>query len=171
MRAILRDAADAVAWLTEPLPRFGERMATVLFRVPKEIPRNDDGLDRLLAAWPTALPLTLEFQDLSWRVDEVLDRLRARAVTLCATDLDENPEPPPLDRTGSFLYVRLRRTAYSDAELEMWAERVVPFLEDGADVFAFFRHDEDGTSGLRAIRFRELVAARVTPPPARMPPA
>ena len=171
MRALLRDAADAVAWLTEPLPRFGDRMATVLFRVPKEIPRNDEGLDRLLGAWPPALPLTMEFQDPSWRVDEVLDRLRVRAVTLCATDLDEDPEPPPLDRTGPFLYLRLRRTAYSDAELKMWAERVVPFLEDGSDVFAFFRHDEDGTSALRAIRFRELVARRVTRPPARTPRA
>jgi uncharacterized protein YecE (DUF72 family) len=144
-------------------------MATVLFRVPREIPRDDERLDGLLAAWPASLPLTLEFQHESWRVDEVLDRLGVRGVTLCATDLD-GAEPPPLDRTGPFLYLRLRRTAYADADLDRWADRVVPFLEDGLDVFAFFLHDDDVASALRAITFGELVSQRVTAPPGRMPP-
>ena len=172
MRALLRDAPDAVAWLTEPLPRFGARLGTVLFRVPKELPRtaaSDAGLDALLAAWPPDLPLTLEFQDPSWHVDEVIERLRATGAALCATDLDEDAEPPTLRRTGDTLYVRLRRTAYSDTELEQWADRIVPFLEDGLAAFVFFRHDEDGKSALRAIRFREAVHARVTLRPDRTP--
>ena len=35
---------------------------------------------------------------------------------------------------------------------------------------AAFRHDEDGTSALRAIMFREMVGPRVTALPGRMPP-
>jgi uncharacterized protein YecE (DUF72 family) len=161
MRALLRDPVDAVAWLTEPLPGFGERLGTVLFRVPAEIQRNDQGLAGMLAAWPRAVPLTMEFQHESWRADEVHGLLRAAEASLCATELDGSEEPPPLDLTGPLLYLRLRRSAYSDAELAAWAERIAPFVDAGTHVFAFFRHDQDGTSALRAIALREAVLARL----------
>jgi uncharacterized protein YecE (DUF72 family) len=48
------------------------------------------------------------------------------------------------------MYVRLRRSTYSDADISRWAERLHPFLADGLDAFVFFRHDKDGTSALRA---------------------
>ena len=58
--------------------------------------------------------------------------------------------PPPLDLTGPFLYVRLRRTAYRDEDVAAWADRIAPFVASGVDAYAFFRHDEDGTSAIRA---------------------
>ena len=163
MRALRRDPVDAIAWLTEPLPAFGPRLGTVLFRVPAEIQRDDTRLAAMLGAWPAAIPLTMEFQHASWRMDEVHDLLRAANASLCATDLDEDPEPPPLDLTGRALYVRLRRTAYSEADVLAWADRIAPFVASGVDAYAFFRHDEDGTSGLRAIALRDAVHARVAP--------
>ena len=47
-------------------------------------------------------------------------------------------------RTGPFLYLRLRRHDYSSGEVATWAARLEPFLADGTDVFAFFRHDPVG---------------------------
>jgi uncharacterized protein YecE (DUF72 family) len=76
---------------------------------------------------------------------------------LCTTDLDDADGLPDIRRTGPFLYLRLRRTAYGEAELDAWARRLVPFLDDGMDAFVVFRHDEDGTSALVAEGF----AARV----------
>lgn len=161
VRALLRDPMDAVAWLTEPLPHFGERLGTVLFRVPAEIERNDDRLAAMLGAWPRSIPLTMEFQHPSWRTDEVHDLLRAAEASLCATELDESEAPPPLDLTGPLLYVRLRRTTYSDAEVQAWADRLAPFVDAGGHVFAFFRHDEDGTSAIRAMALRNAVLAQL----------
>ena len=69
---------------------------------------------------------------------------------LCATDLDDLPEPPTIRRTGRFLYLRLRRTGYDEAGLAAWAARLEPFLAAGDDAFVFFRHDADGESALRA---------------------
>ena len=60
--------------------------------------------------------------------------------------------------TAPFIYLRLRRSSYSEAELEEWAARIEPFLADGLDAFVFFRHDEDGQSPLRAERLRALLA-------------
>ncbi len=163
MRALLIDAPGSVEWLLESLRPFGERLGTVLFRVPENVTRNDERLAALLEAWPPDVPLTMEFQHDSWLVDEVIDPLRRRNVALCATDLDELPEPPTIRLTAGFLYLRLRRTTYEPADIEAWAGRIAPFLEAGHDVFAFFKHDEHGGATRLALDLQRLVGSR---PPA-----
>jgi uncharacterized protein YecE (DUF72 family) len=158
VRALYGDApTESVAWLTEYLPAFGPKLGAVLFRVGNEIPRNDDRLIGLLTAWPASVPLVLEAQHPSWTADETFAALRDAGAVLCTTDLDDQDEIPDIRRTGPFLYLRLRRSTYTDAELDAWARRLVPFLDDGLDAYVLFRHDEDGTSALRAEGF----AARV----------
>jgi uncharacterized protein YecE (DUF72 family) len=151
------DPASSVAWLTEFLPAFGQRLGAVLFRVGSEIPRNDERLAALLGAWPGSIRLVLEAQHPSWTADETFAALRAAEAVLCTTDLDDLDEPPDIRRTGPFLYLRLRRSTYTEAELDAWARRVVPFLDDGLDAYVLFRHDDDGASAVRAEGF----AARV----------
>jgi uncharacterized protein YecE (DUF72 family) len=170
LRALMTDPAGTVAWLTAPYRHFGGRLGCVLFRVPAEVRRDDARLATLLAAWPRDLPLTVECRDPSWAVDEVFDLLRGAGAAWCSTDLDEDPEPPSLRLTGSSLYVRLRRAGYTEAELEVWADRLVPFLDAGRDAYVVFRHDDDGTSPLRALRLAEMVAARRDPTPAKPRP-
>ena len=157
-RSLQVDPVASVPWLTEPLRRFGERLGTVLFRVPDTARRDDGRLAALLAAWPRELPLTVELQDPSWHVDEVFAMLAAAGAAICATDLPEDPEPPTLRRTGPFLYLRLRRHDYSAAELETWAARLEPFVSDGVDAFVFFRHDEVGRGAELAEAFASLLA-------------
>ncbi len=160
MRALLADPETTVPWLTAPYRLFGERLGSVLLRVPEHVQRDDDRLRALLRAWPADLPLTLEFQHASWWDDEVFDLLRARGAALCTTDLDDLVAPPAIRATGPFLYLRLRRTDYSSHDLEAWAARLEPFLAAAVDVFVFFRHDADGTSALRAMGFPQLLRAR-----------
>jgi uncharacterized protein YecE (DUF72 family) len=143
-------------WLTGPYRLFGERLGAVLYRVPQNVQRNDEKLAALLEAWPADLPLVAEFQHPSWQADEVLDLLRAHGTTLCATDLDERATPD-VRLTGRFIYLRLRRADYADADLEAWASRLLAFLESGTDCYVFLRHDERGASALRALRLRELL--------------
>ncbi len=94
IRALLGDdQPESVAWLTRPLADFGPRLGSVLYRVPGEIARTDERherLARLLGLWPRQYPLTLEFQDISWHVDETFALLRDHGAVLCATDLDEH---------------------------------------------------------------------------------
>ncbi len=159
VRALLGDPADTLDWLLRPLRAFGERLGTVLYRVPGEIERDDARLAALLAAWPRDMAVAFEFRHPSWAVDEVFDALRSSGAGLCATDFDEDPEPPTVRLTGSFLYLRLRRSAYDRAALATWAARLAPFLDTGHDAFVFFRHDADGTSALRAEELPRLTAA------------
>ena len=109
MRAFGEAAAQTVEWLTGPYRLFGDRLGSVLYRVPENVHRDDERLRSLLAAWPTDMSLTMEFQHGSWHADEVYTLLREHDAGLCATDLDERDQPD-LRLTGTFIYLRLRRT-------------------------------------------------------------
>ncbi|HEX5451398.1 MAG TPA: DUF72 domain-containing protein, partial [Candidatus Limnocylindrales bacterium] len=91
--ALRADPRPTLAWLLEPYRAFGNTLGSVLFRVPSPIRRDDDALDRLLAAWPPDLPVTFDFQDPSWEDDAVHDRLRAAGAALCITDLGGPGDP------------------------------------------------------------------------------
>ena len=186
VRALWNAPEESIAWLTEPLGHFEDRLGAVLFRVPSEVRRDgpwvesdtsvaDARLARFLAAWPRSIPLVVELQDPSWHVDETFAALRAAGAALCTIELppegDEGAtrpaatgpagdaaadaaEPPTIRRTGSFLYLRLRRHDYDAAALDAWAARIEPFLAAGDDVFAFFRHDPVGRAAELALELR-----------------
>jgi uncharacterized protein YecE (DUF72 family) len=159
-RLMTGDPSGSIAWLTDPYRRFGDRLGAVLLRVPDGRRRDDERLTAALGAWPNDLPLTVEFQDPSWHVDETFAALADAGATLCVTESPEDDAPPILRRTGPFLYLRLRRHDYTGAELDAWAARVEPFLTAGDDAFVFFRHDETGRGPELAAAFAEAVARR-----------
>jgi uncharacterized protein YecE (DUF72 family) len=156
LRAYATDPVGALSWLTVPLAAFGERLGAALLRIPAGQARDDERLVRLLGAWPAGLPLAVELQDPSWHVDETHAILRGAGATLVVTDTDDAPNPP-LTVTGPFLYVRLRRTSYGTADLGDWAARLQPFLADGRDAYAFFRHDERGVTPAYAENLQRLL--------------
>lgn len=161
MRALLSTPEESVAFMTERLDGFGDRLGAVLYRVPENIHRrldgsSDEAVRRLLAAWPRTLPLVVEFQHRSWHVDETHAALRQAGAVLCTTELPEDEIPPDIRVTGIGLYLRLRRTDYSATELQAWAARIRPFLDAGHPVLAFFRHDETGRAAEFAAEFAAL---------------
>ncbi|HET7472052.1 MAG TPA: DUF72 domain-containing protein [Candidatus Limnocylindrales bacterium] len=164
-RSLQPEAAESVQWLTTPLRRFGERLGTVLFRVPENVHRDDARLAGLLAAWPRDLPLALEFQDPSWHVDEVFAAAAGAGAAIVATDLETTDDHPVLRRSGPLLYLRLRRPDYSRDELVRWLDRLEPFLSDGVDAYVYFRHDEVGRGAELALELLELARERDFAPP------
>ena len=142
-RALRGDPKASVGWLTEPLLAFGDRLGAVLFRIPDAVAIDAQRLASLLAAWPTGLPLVIEARHPSWEDDAVHRLMAEHGAVRCSTELPDGPAPS-LTLTGDFLYVRLRRLDYEADGLATWADRLVPFLEGGHDVFAFFRHDDVG---------------------------
>jgi uncharacterized protein YecE (DUF72 family) len=169
LRSLRQDTEGTLAWLTAPYRLFQDRLRTVLLRIPDRMQRDDDALARLLEGWPVDLPLAVELRHPSWEDDGVHGLLRSHGAVLSTTDLDGMPGPPDVRRTGSFLYLRLRRSSYSDAALEAWAARLAPFLEDGIDALVFFRHDATGESALRAERLAVIAGQQPTPDRPRDP--
>jgi uncharacterized protein YecE (DUF72 family) len=142
-------AAEALRWLGESFASFGDRLGSVLLSAPGRMQRDDVALARLLDARPAGLPLVLELPHPTWAADEVHALLTDHAVPLVAADYDGADEPD-LRRIGPYLYLRLRRTTYTEPDLFRWADRLAPFLDDGIDAYVFLRHDEDGQSALDA---------------------
>lgn len=162
-RALTDSPEESATWLTERLDGFGDRLSAVLFRIPENIRRRDDGssdarIRRFLEAWPQRYPLVVEFMHESWHVDETYDAMRDAGAILCTTELPESERPPDIRVTGSGLYLRLRRHDYSTAELESWVARLEPFLDAGHPVLAFFRHDETGRAAELATELADLAA-------------
>jgi uncharacterized protein YecE (DUF72 family) len=154
--------ADAVQTrrLADAMRLFGDRLGATLVRVPDTFQRDDGRLTAFLEAWPPELPVAFDLRHESWLDDEVLALVRGHGnAAWVATDRDELPEPARIFATAPFLYVRLRRSAYDDAELLAWSARVAPFVQDGRDAFIFFRHTEAPTAPRLALRFRELAEA------------
>ena len=63
--------------------------------------------------------------------------------------------------TANFVYIRLHGSTklytsrYSDAELDLWAERIVQWLAEGRDVYAYFDNDAEVHAPRDALRLRE----------------
>lgn len=150
------DPAQSITSLTEALRGFGDRLGCVLMSPRGTVERDDDRLRRVLDAWPADMPLALELLHPSWQAETVYRLLAERGVAIVIDDWDGTVEPD-LRRTAAFVYLRLRRTAYGVADIERWAGRIEPFLAAGNDVYAFFRHDEDGEMALQAEALRTTV--------------
>lgn len=149
------------AWLTDPYRPLGDRLGVILVTVPEPIARDDERLDALLAAWPTDLPLAIELGHPSWHDDETFARLRAAGVTMAVTEREGDDVPPTIRRLAPVLYVRLRRHDYAPAEIEAWADRLAPFVADGCDAYAFFRHDEVGRAAELALQLVDVGRERL----------
>jgi uncharacterized protein YecE (DUF72 family) len=73
---------------------------------------------------------------------------------------EKAPSPiETLGTTANFAYARLRnRDGYTDDAVDAWSARMRVLLDSGKDVYAYFRHDEDGSNALSAERLRRAIS-------------
>jgi uncharacterized protein YecE (DUF72 family) len=142
-----------VAFFTT-LESLGARRGPVMYSLPhKHV--DLDRLDRLLGAIPDGAHAAFEL-DPAWHQRAVLDRLDARGSTLVIVDRDAD-DAAEVPACGTFSYVRLRRTHYSEPDIEAWAERLRGLRSGGRDVYAFVRHDDVGDAPQWARALQESV--------------
>ena len=128
---------DRGAAFLAALAPLGDRVGPVLCSLPHRTP-DLDRLDRVLAALAGGPPAAFDLGP-AWATPAVLDRLDAAGATLVATDTEDVPAAGPV------AYVRLRRGAYSERELDDWAERLAKVAADGRDAYVFLKHDDAAT--------------------------
>ena len=135
----------------ELLERAG-RLGPVLFQLPPNLKCDAALLDEFLAQLPPGLHAAFEFRHTSWFADPVFETLRRRKAGLCVAESEER-ETPDL-ATADFYYARLRKPEYSEEERRRIAERLGGQLQQGRDVFVFYKHEESPQGALYA---RELL--------------
>ncbi len=150
----LENTAEDTGYLFDLATALGERLGGVLFQVPPTLKKDAERLTAFLATLPQGPRTAIEFRHDSWYDDEVFDLLRRRDVALVVADTDDG-ETAPLVRTGSWGYVRLRRTEYPDGALATWRKRVEGMGWDEA--YVFFKHEDDCAGPEMAKRFLDKV--------------
>ena len=159
-RAQLREPATTLPIFYERARLLGPRLGPILFQTPPWVKRDDDRLAGFLATLPRDVRAVLEVRDASWYVDEVYELLRTANVALVHAEGEKAPSPvETVGATADFAYVRLRaREGYPDDAVDAWAARLAALLATGKDVYAYFRHDDDGSNALSAMRLRDALA-------------
>ncbi len=133
----------------DPL-RCTHRLGPVLFQLPPSFRRDTALLDEYLAGLPRDVRTAVEFRHRSWLSDEVYAVLEKRGACLCLAESERLEVPKVI--TSNFVYFRLRKPEYTDADLEEIRAGAEELLSQGRDVFLFFKHEETADGALYAER-------------------
>jgi uncharacterized protein YecE (DUF72 family) len=132
------ESADSVAFLYRALAVLGDKLGPVLFQLPPVMKKDLGRLTAFLRLLPEGHRAAFEFRNDTWFADDVYDALKAAGAALCLSEREDNA-PPPLVQTTDWGYVRLRLEQYADADLELWARRL---LETGWNAtYVYFMHE------------------------------
>jgi uncharacterized protein YecE (DUF72 family) len=131
---------------------LGPKLGPILFQLPPYLRKDTQKLHDLLEMVPRNRRAALEVRHDSWLADDVYAVLREHDAALCAADTDDVEDPDRLlVSTASWGYLRLRRTEYSDDQLEAWMKRVK--AQPWSDAYVFFKHEDEGKGPEFAKRF------------------
>jgi uncharacterized protein YecE (DUF72 family) len=129
---------------------LGERLGPVRIKVPQA--RDDGFLRLLLDSLSPAIGWALDFRHESWSEPDVQPLLDERGIARVGS----------LEGEAAFRYLRLREPPYGENDLVALAERVQAALEQGRDVYCYFRHEDEPTAPLSAERLLELAGRSAT---------
>jgi uncharacterized protein YecE (DUF72 family) len=146
----LRECGAALAALKAALApaERASKLGAVLFQLP---PNFRADLERLKAfleeAGQLKMRMAFEFRHESWFDEATYAALEQANAALCIAESDELQTPQR--RTADFLCYRLRRSGYSEADLQELARRLAEDAER-SDVYAYFMHEDAPDGPLRA---------------------
>jgi uncharacterized protein YecE (DUF72 family) len=140
-------ATDIFLKAIDPL-RTSRRLGPVLFQLPPNMKCDAAVLRDYLALLPGGMRYAFEFRHESWLTEPVYEELRRRNVALCLAESEKLEIPEVL--TADFVYYRLRKPEYSEADVDSIAARAKELLAGGRDLYLMFKHEESPEGALNA---------------------
>src|SRR5207244_813019 len=134
-RQRLKVPSDALDYLQGALPTLGSRLGLVLYQLPPFFHCDASRLEAFLSTLPRGIRSAFEFRPHSWSTAAIYALLRRHNTALCVHDADDHTTP--LTLTANSVYVRLRRSRYSQEQREEWQNRLRGWSETGIEVFAY----------------------------------
>ena len=141
------EATDLFLKMIDPL-RTARRLGPILFQLPPSVKCDVALLRDYLALLPEGMRYAFEFRHTSWLVEEVYTALRERNVSLCVAESERLEVPEVI--TADFVYYRLRKPDYTEADVENFAARARDMLTAGKDLYLMFKHEESPEGALNA---------------------
>jgi len=153
----LKDVEDETDYLFRTLRVLGRKLGPLLMQFPASFRADRPALESFLDLIPGDMACAFEFRSPSWLNEEIPGLLRGRGHSLCTADTDDLPAKEIIS-TAAWGYLRLRRSGYSDADLLQWLEKIRS--QKWKMAFIFFKHEEEATGPMAAMRFRELAGLK-----------
>lgn len=148
--ARLKNAAEPTELffrMIDPL-RTSRRLGPVLFQLPPNLKCDVPLLRDYLALLPEGMRYAFEFRNESWLAEPVYQELRARNISLCVAESERLEVPEVI--TADFVYFRLRKPDYTEADVDAFAARAKDLLATGRDLYLMFKHEETPEGALNA---------------------
>lgn len=152
----LAGVEEDIAYFLRNAAALGPHGGAVLYQLPPNFSRDLSRLRDFLDALPNPGRSAFEFRHVSWFEEEVFTALADRGSALCLAETDEG-EDPPREVTAEWGYLRLRKAAYTEQELDAWAAWLEGRGDDWKEAYVFFKHEESGAGPANARRLLELV--------------
>ena len=152
-RQRLRVPSEAVTYLTSTVESLGSRLGLLVYQLPPFFKCDLEKLKAFLQVLPVSFRSSFEFRHPSWFVPEVYQLLEKHGVVLCIHDSDEGCTP--MELTAPAVYVRLRRSHYTDEAREKWKAQWRSWAASGIEVFAFIKHKDNPDAPRIALQFAE----------------
>jgi uncharacterized protein YecE (DUF72 family) len=149
----INNVADETKYLLETAALLEERLGVVLFQLPPNMKKDTERLRTFLDLLSADPRSAFEFRHETWFDEEVFALLRAKNCALVVSDTDEKPLSEIIS-TAKWGYLRLRRTAYAEADLVAWLKLVR--AQEWKDAFVFFKHEDEGVGPRLAAQFIEM---------------
>jgi uncharacterized protein YecE (DUF72 family) len=142
-----KEATEVFLKAIDPL-RTSRRLGPVLFQLPPAMKCDVELLRTYLDLLPGGMRYAFEFRHASWLADEVYALLRERNISLCVAESERLEVPEVI--TADFVYYRLRKPEYTEADIEAFAARSKELLATGRDLYLMFKHEETPEGALNA---------------------
>jgi uncharacterized protein YecE (DUF72 family) len=146
----LKNAAEATELflkMIDPL-RTARRLGPILFQLPPAVKCDLGLLQSYLDLLPGGMRYAFEFRHKSWLVDDVYGLLRQRNVSLCVAESEKLEVPDVI--TADFVYYRLRKPDYTEADVDGFVARSRELVAGGRDLYLMFKHEESPEGALNA---------------------
>lgn len=136
------ESKDPLEFFLKNARIMGDQLGPILFQLPPNMKVDLPRLRNFLSWLPGDIRAAFEFRHASWFDDAVYDALRSARASLCVADT-EDEQTPRVRTVDAWGYVRLRRVAYTDADVAEWAAWTR--AQSWNDAYVFFKHEDAGT--------------------------
>ena len=143
----------------DPL-RTARRLGPVLFQLPPAMKCDEALLSEFLRTLPRDIRYAFEFRHDSWLTEAVYQLLEKHGASLCLAESEKLVVPQVI--TANFVYSRLRMPEYSAEDRKEIAARAGEMLNQGRDVYVFFKHEDTPAGALYAEELLKAFPAQAT---------
>lgn len=157
----LENVQKEVEQLLERFCFLGKKLGPFLFQLPPYWKSDSERLRNFVKGLPTQQRYVFEFRHPSWYNTEIYRILEKYQAVLCIHDHQDGASPQRL--TTDLAYVRLHgpqgqyQGKYTEADLELWTEKIIGWMKDKIKVYAYFNNDQNGFAIENANRLIQLV--------------